>query len=187
MLCRLWLAVLGYIPLPVLRFMAGSYPLKCRLCRWTGMRLGDDVIVAEGVRFAGDTSWIWIDNHVAVGLHSTFHALAPITIGKFTRIAPGVTVANGAPGTTRLVPDRKPLEIGRGVWIGAESKIIGPVRIGDFAIIGAGSVVTTDVPALAIVSGVPARVIARRKMAKRLWYTETTSYDTETFELSDNE
>jgi acetyltransferase-like isoleucine patch superfamily enzyme len=48
------------------------------------------------------------------------------------------------------------------VWIGRGSTIVSGVRIGRGAVIGAGSVVTQDVPALSIAAGVPARVIGSR-------------------------
>ena len=52
--------------------------------------------------------------------------------------------------------------IGNDVWIGNQALIIGGVRIGDGAIIAAGSVVTKDVPPYAIVGGIPARIIRFR-------------------------
>lgn len=52
-----------------------------------------------------------------------------------------------------------PIVVGRNVWIGSNSTILQGVTIGDNSIIGAGSVVTKDVPANAIVAGVPARFI----------------------------
>lgn len=52
--------------------------------------------------------------------------------------------------------------IGNDVWIGASAIILDGIRIGDGAIIGAGSVVTKDVPDYAIVAGTPARVIKYR-------------------------
>jgi len=50
------------------------------------------------------------------------------------------------------------VEIGDDVWIGAQAVVLPGVRIGDGAVIAAGSVVTRDVPANAVASGVPARV-----------------------------
>ena len=55
-----------------------------------------------------------------------------------------------------------PIVIKRGTWIGAGAHILKGVTIGEGAVIGAGSVVTKDVPAMAIAAGVPARVIRMR-------------------------
>jgi acetyltransferase-like isoleucine patch superfamily enzyme len=50
-----------------------------------------------------------------------------------------------------------PVIIGKNVWIGASAVILTGVRIGDHAIIGAGAVVTRDIPSRTIVAGSPAR------------------------------
>lgn len=55
-----------------------------------------------------------------------------------------------------------PLTIGSDVWIGYRSTIVGSVTVGDGAVIGAGSVVTQDVPPYAIVAGNRAEVVRRR-------------------------
>ena len=56
----------------------------------------------------------------------------------------------------------RPLVIGSDVWIGYRATILGPVTIGHGAVIGAGAVVTSDVPPYAIVAGNPARVLRMR-------------------------
>ena len=53
----------------------------------------------------------------------------------------------------------KPIHIGKRVWLGANVTVLQGVTIGDNAIVAAGAVVTKDVPANAIVGGVPAKVI----------------------------
>ena len=58
--------------------------------------------------------------------------------------------------------EHQPVIIGSDVWIGARSTILGGIKVGNGAVIGAGSVVTKDVPAHAVVAGVPARVIRYR-------------------------
>lgn len=55
----------------------------------------------------------------------------------------------------------KPVKIGKNVWIGSNSTVLPGITVGDWAVIGAGSVVTKDVDAYTIVAGNPARVIRR--------------------------
>ena len=55
----------------------------------------------------------------------------------------------------------RPVVIGSDVWVGARVIILKGVNIGDGALIGAGSVVTKDVPAGAFAAGNPARIISR--------------------------
>ena len=52
--------------------------------------------------------------------------------------------------------------IERNVWIGANATVLPGVRLGEGAIVGAGAVVTSDVPPGTLVLGVPARVIRER-------------------------
>ena len=61
-------------------------------------------------------------------------------------------------GAIHNVQDKKAVKIGADVWIGSRAIILGGVRIGHGAVIGAGAIVTRDIPAYAIAVGVPARV-----------------------------
>nr|WP_274955120.1 DapH/DapD/GlmU-related protein [Anaerostipes butyraticus] len=54
-----------------------------------------------------------------------------------------------------------PIIIGKHVWIGSNATILSGVTIGDWAVVGAGAVVTKDVPPMTVVGGVPAKVIRR--------------------------
>lgn len=55
----------------------------------------------------------------------------------------------------------KDIDIGSGCFIGSRAILIGPVKIGDYAAVGTGAVVTKDVPPYTLVAGSPARVIRR--------------------------
>ncbi len=90
---------------------------------------------------------------------------APVTIGDDTRIGPAVQIYGADhPRDPQLrrsgVESGRPVTIGANVWIGGGAIILPGVHIGDDAIVGAGSVVTHDVPAGATVAGNPARIIA---------------------------
>lgn len=103
--------------------------------------LGADIFINLGCRFQ-DTGGITIGDGTLIGHGSTFTTL-----------------------NHSLDPDRRadmepaPIVIGRKVWFGASVTVVPGVAIGDGAVIGAGSVVTKDVPANAVVAGVPARFI----------------------------
>ncbi len=81
-----------------------------------------------------------------------------IVIGANVVIGDAVTILqNVSIGRSGELPVRSP-RIGRGVYIGAGASILGDISIGDFARIGAGTVVTSDVPAGCTAVGNPARL-----------------------------
>lgn len=81
-----------------------------------------------------------------------------IVVGAFASIGDEVTIMqNVTVGRKAETPNRAP-RIGRGVLLSSGATIIGDISIGDFARIGAGSVVTSDVPAGCTAVGVPARL-----------------------------
>jgi maltose O-acetyltransferase len=89
-------------------------------------------------------------------------ALEHIQIGSGCEIGSGVLIMDNdfhvAADPARHPPSR-PIVIGDRVWIGARAIVLKGVTVGEAATIGAGSVVTSDVPAHSVVAGVPARVI----------------------------
>jgi serine O-acetyltransferase len=89
--------------------------------------------------------------------HPTGVVIGPrVVVGRDARVQQGITL--GA-ARSRTGKDGDPV-LGDGVYVGAGARVLGPVRIGDRARIGANAVVLTDVPDDASAVGVPARIIA---------------------------
>jgi acetyltransferase-like isoleucine patch superfamily enzyme len=93
-----------------------------------------------------------------------------VTIGEYSMLANNVSVIGGdhlynKPGTPIIFSGRAILKetlIGKDVWVGAHSKILTGVTIGNGAIIAMGSVVTKDVEPFTIYGGIPAKKIKNR-------------------------
>ena len=107
------------------------------------MRFGFGAVVPYTALIGRNTVFQWD------GLGIVIHHRA--VIGMDCDIGQGVTI--GGRSGYNNVPT-----LGDHIVVGAGAKILGPVRIGDYAVIGANAVVIHDVPAHAVVAGVPARI-----------------------------
>lgn len=90
--------------------------------------------------------------------------VAPVTIGNNVLFAPAVqiyTATHPLDAATRRqwLEFARPISIGSDVWVGGGAIICPGVTIGDRTVIGAGSVVTKDIPSGVVAAGNPARVI----------------------------
>ena len=113
-------------------------------------------------------SQLVIGDHVGIS-GSTICATKSVTIGDHTMIGSGCLITDTDSHSLDYMERRNgaepvscPITIGNDVFIGARSIILKGVTIGDRAIVGAGSVVTHDVPADCTVAGNPARVLRQR-------------------------
>ena len=113
------------------------------------LTLGRDVFINIGCRFQ-DTGGITIGDGTLIGHGSTL-----------------TTLNHSVDPARRADMTPAPIVIGRKVWLGASVTVVPGVTIGDGAIVGAGAVVTRDVPANAIVAGVPAKMHPRDRLRRR--------------------
>ncbi|WP_041738846.1 sugar O-acetyltransferase [Echinicola vietnamensis] len=105
--------------------------------------------------------------HAGEGVFINFDAVildgAKVTIGRKTLLAPGVHIYTARHPLNveerREWEDCRPVTIGEECWIGGHVTICPGVTIGDRAVIGAGAVVTKDIPADSLAVGNPAKVI----------------------------
>lgn len=138
-----------------------------RLGRWSWIGHGTKIRVHEG-----ETS---IGAKTVLGQECTISAFQHVSIGRECIIADRAMFID----FDHIVEDpeqairkqglySKPVRVGNNVWIGYGASILRGVTIGDGAVIGTYAVVTKDVPANAIVGGIPARVLRMRDAPERL-------------------
>jgi bifunctional UDP-N-acetylglucosamine pyrophosphorylase / glucosamine-1-phosphate N-acetyltransferase len=133
-----------------------------------GARLEDDVDVGPFARLRKGA-------HLAKGVHmGNFGEVKNSYLGPGTKMGHfsylGDTTIEGdvniGAGTVTCNYDgvhKNPTQIGKGAFIGSDTMLVAPVKVGEGAITGAGAVVTHDVPPNTVVVGVPARAIRKKE------------------------
>ena len=117
---------------------------------------------------------ITLGDNVTINMNCTFLDSNLITIGDRVLIAPDVKMYCGEhainaterfgtreDGSKYLISTTRPITIGSDVWIGGNATILPGVTIGNNVIIGAGAVVTGDIPDNSVAVGVPAKVVKK--------------------------
>jgi acetyltransferase-like isoleucine patch superfamily enzyme len=156
-----------------------------------GVHLGRNVIIDKGVKFFRYPKNIYISEEAilkqscqlcpcrkeaaitvgartTIGFYTLIYATSEITIGQDCMIAPFVYIVDSDHGLRRgELMNRQPnrpeaVRIEDDVWVGAHSVILKGVHVEYGAVIASGAVVRENVPAYAIVGGVPAKVIGER-------------------------
>lgn len=126
--------------------------------------IGDDCYIEPPFH----ANWGGKNVHFGNGVYANFNLTmvddCDIFVGNNVLFGPNVTVSAG---THPIHPELRskqaqyniPIHIGNNVWIGANSVILPGVNIGDNSVIGAGSIVTKDIPSNVIAVGNPCRVL----------------------------
>lgn len=135
----------------------------------------------KNIIIGNDTTLLWdsrlyaYDGKLKIGRNCAFHAChvnasgGEIIIGDNVIIAPGAVLRcsghkyiNASITIRDQGHEKGSINVGDDVWIGANAVILPNIKIGDGAVVAAGSVVTKDVLAYSVVAGVPAKIIKMR-------------------------
>jgi len=124
---------------------------------------GGDTVWMQPPFFCDYGSNIFLGERVFFNFNCVVLDVCKVTIGDFTLFGPAVQIYTPMhpmdAALRRLQEFGKPIEIGSDVWVGGGAIICPGVRIGSKSVIGAGSVVTRDIPAGVFAAGNPCRVI----------------------------
>lgn len=133
------------------------------------IRLGDSVTINRLAMLIGGRGGITLGDQVEINSQTIIDGTGSVELGARSLIGPGVRIISYQHRFDDQRPIREqasdplPIRIDRDVWIGANAVIMAGVSIGEWAVIGAGAVVSKDIPAWAIAVGVPARVVRFRQ------------------------
>lgn len=136
--------------------------------------LGNKSIIESFATINNGVGNVHIGNSTIIGIGNVI--IGPVTVGNDVMFAQNIVVSGLNHGFEDITvpPSRqkvscKQIVISDNVWIGANSTVTAGVTIGKHSIIGAGSVVTKDIPAYSVAVGNPAKVIKQYNNQSRLW------------------
>ncbi len=151
--------------LPESRHFGGAKSFRGFFAKRIARNFGTNVNIEKNAYFTPDLS---IGDNSGVGINCEVHG--PVSIGSDVMMAPEVVIYTSNHKFERMdismaqqgLTENKPVTIGNDVWIGRRAMIMPGVTVGDGSVIGAGAVVTKEVPPYSVVAGVPAKVLKKR-------------------------
>jgi acetyltransferase-like isoleucine patch superfamily enzyme len=138
-----------------------------RLGRWSWLGHGTKIRVHEGE--------VSIGAKTVMGQECTISAFQHVSIGRECVIADRVMLIDfdhGVVEVERPIRDqgiyKRDVRVGHNVWVGYGACFLRGTTVGDNCVVGTSTVITKDVPANAVVAGVPARIVRRRDAPRTL-------------------
>ena len=142
------------------------------------LELGRWSWVGHGCKIRSHEGAVSIGAKTVLGQECTISSFQHVSIGRECVIADRVMLIDFDHGMVEVERPirlqgiyKRDVRVGNNVWIGYGACVLRGVTVGDNAVIGTNAVVTRDVPANAVVGGVPARVIRMREAPRRMRYS----------------
>jgi acetyltransferase-like isoleucine patch superfamily enzyme len=160
--------------------------LEIEIARKARVDFGRFVWIGHGTKIRCHEGVVEIGAKTVIGQECTISAYRRVRIGEQCVIADRAMFIDFDHGVVEAErPIRlqgiytREVEVGSNVWIGYGACILRGVSVGDNSIVGTNSVVTKDVPANAVVAGVPARIVRMRDAPKQLKWPNPVEPDPE--------
>ncbi len=148
------------------------------------VRFGRFVWIGDGTKIRCHEGEVIIGDKTVLGQECTISAYKHVRIGEQCVIADRamfIDFDHGIVEVERTIREqgiyKRDVDVGSNVWIGYGACVLRGVQVGDNAVIGTNAVVTADVPANAVVGGIPARVIRMREAPSTLHWADPVEPD----------
>ncbi len=158
--------------------------LELEVGRKGRIRFGRFVWIGDGTKIRCHEGVVEIGEKTVMGQECTISAYQRVRIGEQCVIADRAMFIDFDHGVVEVERPirlqgiyKRDVEVGSNVWIGYGACILRGVRVGDNSVVGTNAVVTKDVPANAVVAGVPARVIRMREAPEDLRWSHPVEPD----------
>ena len=151
--------------LDLLGWSPSSGKIRANILRFFGFNIGKNAFIASGLRIFSIRDHVSIGKNTFINQNVFFDAPLPISIGKYCDIGFNTIFTTSQHNlksnlsSLRELITADPIIVEDFVWIGANATVLSGVRIGEGAVVGAGSVVTKNVPPATVVVGNPAKVV----------------------------
>ncbi len=158
--------------------------LELEIGRKGKLDLGRFVWIGDGTKIRCHEGRVEIGAKTVMGQECTISAYQHVRIGEQCVIADRamfIDFDHGVVEVERPIRQqgiyKRDVEVGSNVWIGYGACILRGVSVGDNSIVGTNSVVTRDVPANAVVAGIPARILRMREAPEDLCWRDPVEPD----------
>lgn len=156
--------------------------LRKKMLKEVFSEVGTDCTVETPLNANWGCKNVHLGKGIYINSNVTFVDDEQIYIGDYTMISPNVVFTTSGHPVLPILRENHyvynlPINIGRNVWIGSNASIMPGITIGDNSVIGAGSVVTNDIPANVVAYGVPCKVIRDIGEKDREYYYKNKKLD----------